>query len=88
MLNVIKLSTISPDQCLYGIMHWVQYYAAIPTNRTVFKYVSTDIDFHYFRSLDGKNFISKKDAELGRNGFRPFCIDHKRIETWLESTQK
>ena len=61
---------------------------SLPTKRTVFKYKFSDKHLHYFEAIDGSAAIFKKDSELGQNGFRPFCIDHVRIEKWLEGEKK
>lgn len=82
MNNVIK---IEPGERLYGIRFWVQWYAS-PPKMEVFAYAGRDRShgLYWFRSRRSGALISKAFYQLNANGFKPFCIDIKRVDEWVE----
>lgn len=81
-MNVIK-----KEDYLFGIRHWMQVYQNRIPYYDVFRYVGVNhhTGIYYFQSVRTKALIGKGFYQLNKNGFVPFCLDWKRVESYLDS---
>jgi hypothetical protein len=80
---------IKREDFLFGIRHWVQFYAHRVPRMEVFRYVGVDknLGIYYFQSVTHKTIIGRNFYQLNMNGFRPFLLDIKRIQEEMNKTK-
>jgi hypothetical protein len=70
-----------------GIRYWRQDYAHRVPRFEVFVYLGLDAatGVHWFRSRKERTLIGRTHYQLNTNGFHPFMLDWKRINTFVET---
>lgn len=81
------MSVIKRVYSVAGIRHWAQYYTMLRPSVEVFVVVGHDTTsgLYWFRSLKQGSMVSRNFYQLNKNGFVPFCLDHRKIESFLET---